>query len=139
MYVGGVLQGNGTDVALGVAGAGGTGVQRKGEEADQSGSTVVAANSGTDTYPANASERFLDPTAAIAGFTETLPASPPDGLLAHISCGQTISTLTVTANAGQRLRPATTGTGQSVATSCSATQGRQFRWHAAVAAWTEDY
>ena len=128
-----VLSAAGT--ALGLAGPAGNPVVAMAAAADQAYARIVATSGGSGSFAANVSEHFLDPAAAISAYTDTLPASPADGQVADISCGQAITTLTVNAAAGQTLRPS----GTSVATSCSASQGHRWKYRAPQAAWNQLY
>jgi hypothetical protein len=128
-----VLSSTGTQ--LGVAGTAGKPVIDIAAQADQAYVRIVAVSGGSSSFAANVSEHFLDPAAAISSYADTLPATPVDGQTADISCGQTVTTLTVNAARGQTLRPS----GSSVATSCSGTQGHRWKYRAGQSAWNQIY
>ena len=128
-----VLSSAGTQ--LGRAGTGGKPVIQSAAYADQAYTRIVATSEGSSRFGANVSEHFLDPAAPIASFTDTLPAAPADGQVADISCGQTITTLTVKAATGQTLRPS----GTSVVTSCSGIQGHRWKYRSGQLTWNQLY
>ena len=119
---------------LGLNGAPGNPTQFNGATADISYGTVTALTGGTDTIPNNSSSRLLNPAATIATFTEIMPANPIDGQIVTVLCGQTITTLTMTANGAQNFMP----NASSFATTCGPVAGgsRSFRWFNVVAKWS---
>ncbi|MFZ9349524.1 MAG: hypothetical protein ACO242_02380 [Candidatus Fonsibacter ubiquis] len=65
---------------------------------------TATPTTGTTVTVANAtSSLILKHTATIATLTITMPASPSNGQLVHISTRSTVTTLTVNGNAGQTL------------------------------------
>lgn len=65
--------------------------------------TATPTTGTTVTVSSTASNLILKHTATIATLTITMPASPANGRLVHISTRSTVTTLTVSGNTGQTL------------------------------------
>ena len=89
--------------------------------------TTVAST----TVPAGVSWLFVDGTDASA-YTITLPAAPVEGQIEHVVCAAaTVGTLTVAANAGQSLKPASS----PAAAACVAGNSYAWRYQASNTTW----
>lgn len=77
---------------------------------------TVATAAGSETISDTVSVLLLDPAGTIASYTVTMPASPLDGHVVNISTTETITTFTLSPNAGQSIEnaPTTLTAGSSV-------------------------
>ena len=122
-------------IAIGTAGTSGGAVIFSGAQSDQTTTRYVATTGGSYTVPNNVSTVLLDPAGTIATFAVTLTAAPIDGQVVEILGGQTITALTVNTNTGQFFRSGST----TLTTTCGQTQGRSWRYVAALAAWLQRF
>lgn len=106
---------------------GGNFVLKAGGLADRSYSLQTPITGFSITIPNNCGGLILNPAGTLATGTITMPSTPTDGLIVRISSTQTITALTLNANAGQTIRvvPATLASGKGVA----------FQYTAGAATW----
>lgn len=106
--------------------------------ADQSYATVVAVAAGTVTAADAINSMLLNPAGTIATFAITMPANPIDGQIFELSSTQTVSTLTMTANAGQIIQGSAVAGSITIA-SFGVTNGASWRWILALTQWVRRY
>jgi hypothetical protein len=71
--------------------------------ADQGYSLQVPASGGSLTIPNGCSSLLLNPAGVLATLTITMPAAPVDGQIVRLATTQTVTALTLNANAGQTI------------------------------------
>lgn len=105
---------------------------------DQSYATVVAVAAGTVTAADAINSMLLNPAGTIATFAITMPANPIDGQIFELSSTQTVSTLTMTANAAQIIQGSAVAGSITIA-SFGVTSGASWRWILALTQWVRRY
>jgi hypothetical protein len=98
---------------------------------DQSYNYQTPATGFNITIGNNIYTQILDPAGALLTGTLTMPSSPGDGQVVRITSTQSISTLTVSPNAGQSIKNAPT----SFTVSLTGDQGYEFIYRAANTTW----
>lgn len=94
--------------------------------------TVVVATAGTTvTIPSNVTNYVLNPAGTLATLTVVLPATPNDGQLVRLSSSQTVTALTLNANAGQTVSNAPS----ALTISTTAAYGYAFVYQASSKKW----
>lgn len=109
-----------------------------GAVSDQSYTTVVALTGGATTAPDAKQTLLLNPAATIATFAVTMPPNPIDGQIFELSSTQTVSTLTMTANAAQSIQNSTVAGSITIA-SFGVTNGASWRYILGLTQWVRRY